>query len=179
MFHLMKKAVRKALNSIGLDIVRYRESPRGPILRLRSLPICLIIDVGRIQGGLPRWYRIFSPHAHIYSFEPLPAPLEELERWATRRNGQVTVLNVALGEHEGCVEMFGHLDHSVSFSLLETTGLTEELYPLTKRQATTMVRLTTLDRAMADMSLAPNVLIKLRCPVDHSQLRGFNGIATA
>ena len=67
-----------------------------------------------------------------------------------------------MGDKVGDVEMFSHLEHSPS-SLLRSTGVCERLYPFTSKQTSISVKLTTLDKVMANFSecVIPNVLIKL------------------
>jgi len=163
MIRLLKRLIRKTFNLIGLDIIRISKSPTHSLLGLRNLPIRTIIDVGANKGQFARMISNVFPEAHIYSFEPLPEPFKQLKEWADQQNGRATVFNVALGDREGEVKMFSHLDHSPSSSFLKTTEICETFYPFTKKQANTIAKLTTLDKAIADISKppTPDILIKL------------------
>jgi FkbM family methyltransferase len=161
---VIKRLVRRALNYVGLDIVRTSKKPEYTLLGLHCLPVRSVVDVGANTGQFAqRIIRLF-PEAHVYCFEPLPGPFDELKQWADQhQGGKVTVFNVALGNREGTVEMFEHLDHSPSSSLLRSTSLCERLYPFVHEQVPIPVGLRTLDSFLADMSISllPDILIKL------------------
>lgn len=147
----------KILKILKDSIVRRRK-----LLGLRTLPIDTIIDIGANEGQFAKSISKVFPKANIYCFEPLPYPFKKLSKWAENHKG-CKVFNYALGDREGNVELFYHLDHSPSSSLLKSTKVCEKLYPLTKKQTSISVKLTTLDKAMADISepLIPDVLIKI------------------
>ena len=160
---VIKSLVKKSFNTIGLDIARISNRPEHTLLGLRHLPIRSIIDVGANTGQFARNIATVFPEAYIYSFEPLLQPFDLIKQWARKQQGKITVFNVALGDHEGTVEMFSHLEHSPSSSLLKSTDVCERLYPFTKKQTLVSVALRTLDRFLTDMSitLVPDILIKL------------------
>ena len=143
----IKLAVRRSANALGL----------------RSMGIRTVIDVGANTGQFARYIRSVLPEAKVICFEPLPGPFEDLKTWAMDHKGGVTALNIALGENEGVVEMFQHTDHSPSSSLLHSTPVSHSYYPFTEREAPVTVRLSSLDKALAESGIAidPEVLIKL------------------
>lgn len=159
---MLKKLIKKTFNHLGFDIIRLPKSPQATLLGLRSRPIRTVIDVGANQGQFARYIREIFPQAHLYCFEPLPEPYQKLKAWAERQKA-VTAFNVALGERETETEMFLHVDHSPSSSLLATTDLTTQLYPQTKRQEKVPVQLTTLDNLFHKLFPPPaeEILIKL------------------
>ena len=164
MVKITKKLVKKTFNLIGLDVVRISKNPRWSLLGLRKLPIRTIVDVGANTGQFARYISDLLPEANILSFEPLAGPFKELQRWGqNKQDGRVTAFNLALGEEEGEVEIFGHEDHSPSSSFLKTTDVCETLYPFTKKQVARKVQLTTLDKIIGSLSrpLVPDILIKL------------------
>lgn len=163
MIYLFKQLIRKSFNQIGLDIVRISKSPKHTFLGLRNLPIRSIIDVGANKGQFAKTISRVFPEANIYCFEPLPTPFRELSKWAERQNERVSVFNIAIGDRIGTVEMFNHLNHNPSSSLLKSTKICEGLYPLTKKQIPISVKLTTLDEVMCKLSraVAPDILIKI------------------
>ncbi|MCL0076735.1 FkbM family methyltransferase [Dehalococcoidia bacterium] len=163
MTKFLKKVVKKAFNSLGLDIAILSKSPAHSLLGLRNLPIKTIIDVGANTGQFARTISKVYPKMDIYCFEPLPDPFKGLSKWAESQNGRVKVFNMALGDSEGTAEMLSHLEHSPSSSLLRTTGICEELYPFTKKQTSISVQLTTLDNWVKSLphALTPEILIKL------------------
>jgi FkbM family methyltransferase len=160
---LLKQLTKKVFNLMGVDIIRLPKSPRYSLLGLRHLPIRSIIDVGANTGQFAREIITVFPQAHIYCFEPLTEPYEELRKWAEKQDGRVTVFNVALGDKVGNVEMLKHLDHSPSSSFLKTTDLSHLLYPHTQRQSPVLTQMTTLDEWIKTLpnSLTPEILIKL------------------
>ncbi len=163
MIRFLKRVIRKTFNLIGLDIVKMSKSPRHTLLGLRNLPIRTIIDVGANTGQFATMISEIFPDAYIYSFEPLPEPFEELKKWAIQQNEKVKAFNLALGDTEGEIEMFSHIEYSPSSSFLKTTNVCEELYPFTQKQIPVPVKLTTLDNWVKSLSipLAPEILIKL------------------
>jgi len=150
-------------NSVGLDILRLSKTPKHSLLGLRDLPVKTIIDVGANKGQFAREIYRFFPDATLYCFEPLSDPFKQLSEWANQQNGRVKVLNMALGNDEGAVEMMEHMDHNTSSSLLQTTDVCKEVYPFTERQSPVSVGLTTLDLAVANLSepIIPDIIIKL------------------
>jgi FkbM family methyltransferase len=160
---LLQQLTKKVFNLMGVDIIRLPKSPRYSLLGLRHLPIRSIIDVEANTGQFAREIITVFPQAHIYCFEPLTEPYEELRKWAEKQDGRVTVFNVALGDKVGNVEMLKHLEHSPSSSFLKTTDLCHSLFPHTQRQSSVLTRMTTLDEWLKTLpnSLTPEILIKL------------------
>jgi FkbM family methyltransferase len=130
------------------------------LLGLRGLPIRTVLDVGANTGQYARWVRRVHPAARVICFEPLPGPYEALSAWAASQGGAVTAVNVAVGETAGEVEMFHHVDHDQSSSLLATADLRHA--PQARRQERITVRRVTLDDAVAALPhpLEPDVLVK-------------------
>ncbi|HSW36366.1 MAG TPA: FkbM family methyltransferase [Candidatus Limnocylindrales bacterium] len=159
---IVNRLIKKTLNQIGLDVIRLSKIPTHTFLGLRHLPIKTVIDVGANEGQFAKMISNIFPKAHIYCFEPIPVAYAKLNKWAEQRGG-VTIFNVALGESEGEADMLIHPAHSPSSSLLETTEICETIYPFTKQQVKTKVKLTTLDKALFQHvnSLAPDILVKL------------------
>ena len=147
-------------NLFGLDVIRIS---KHSLLGLKALPIRTIIDVGANTGQFGRFISKFFPDAHMYCFEPLPDAFKELIRWAETQNGRVKAFNLAIGEKEGDTEIFSHLEHSPSSSLLKSTDICGTFYPFTKKQTLISVKLTTLDKAVANSVeyLVPDILVKL------------------
>lgn len=159
----MKKLVRKALNSVGFDVVRSTNNPAVTLLGLIKLPIHTVIDVGANTGQFARKIKEFYPDASIYCFEPLPGPFKTLNEWTETQKGKVKAFNMAVGDKQDEVEMFLHEDHTPSSSLLATTKYSEDYYPFVKEQKRVCVEQTTLDDVLRDIQceLSPEILIKL------------------
>lgn len=161
---IIKKLIVKAVHSMGFDIVRMQNDPENNLLGLNAYPIRTVIDVGANRGQFAKRILKTFPDAKIYCFEPLPEAFYELEGWAKREMpNQIRAFNLAIGEKEGEVKMFHHLEHNDSSSLLETTELYENYYPITKNKKQVSVKLTTLDSAIRNMDEAPEseILIKV------------------
>lgn len=158
---IIKQLIKRAFNNIGFDIVRMQKNPKYTLLGLRHLPIRSIIDVGANKGQFARIISNVFPDANIYCFEPLPDPFKELSKWA--KNKKVTAFNFALGEKEGILEMFSHIEHSPSSSFLKTTKICENFYPFVRKQNSIPTKITTLDNWIKSLSmpLIPEILIKL------------------
>jgi FkbM family methyltransferase len=125
-----------------------------------------VLDVGANAGQFARYVTALLPQARVFCFEPLPGPFEQLRNWADSHgmNGsRVIAINAALGDSEGEVEIFHHVEHTPSSSLLRSTSLTGGLYPQTRKQRTEIVSLRTLDKMVEDSSiqLVPDILIKM------------------
>ncbi len=165
MIKILKTGIKKVVNAIGLDIVRISNSPYYSLLGLKNLPnFRRVIDVGANKGQFASHISKFFPEAIIYSFEPIPVMYQELKNLAeTCMKGRLFVFNLAIGEQVGTIDMFFHTTHSPSSSFLKTTNLCEDLYPFTKEQKTSKVKITTLDCWVEDskISLEPEILIKL------------------
>lgn len=154
--HLLKRA----LGRLGLDLRRLKNNPAHTLLGLRDRPIGTILDVGANTGQFARQMLGVFPAATIVSFEPLPTAFAELQRQAAQHTPRWQAVNVALGDSTGHAEMFFHVDHSASSSLLPGT---EALAPLVSHVDRVRVPLTTLDRWMADSrpAIAGEMLLKL------------------
>lgn len=165
MHRLIKKIKRgkKVFNLIGLDIVKIAKNPKSSFLGLKELPIKTVVDVGANRGQFARIAANIFPKAHIYSFEPIPEAYKDLNEWAKQaKERRVTAYNLALGDYEGTLEMFEHVEHNTSSSFLKTTKLSDGLYPFTQKQASVPVKLTTLDKWLKSLPTPPpkELLIK-------------------
>ncbi|HAP41208.1 MAG TPA: FkbM family methyltransferase [Nitrospira sp.] len=158
----VKQIIKSVLNSLGLDVRRQKFNPDHTLLGLRKLPIKTIIDVGANTGQFAKNISRLFPDAELICFEPLPVPFRELETWA-RRKRRVHALNVAIGEAEMEMDMFYHVDHSTSSSLLASTDLNQRLFPFIQQQVKVPIRVTTLDTALNPLQvpIVPDILIKL------------------
>jgi len=161
--NLHKLLIKKVFNILGFDIMRLNKSPRYTLIGLKQLPIRTIIDVGANEGQFAKQILKVFPNATVYSFEPLPEVFKKLEKWAKTTNGKVKCFNLALGKEEKEIEMFYHVEHSPSSSILKTTKISEKLYPFTKSQNLIKVRMDTLDNTIQKfrIDLIPEILIKL------------------
>ncbi len=161
---IFKKIIRKSFNLFGYDVIRIEKNPQKTLLGLKNIPIKTILDIGANEGQFAEFILSFFPEANLYCFEPLSEPLKKLKLWAEKKeNNKINIYNVALGEKEGGVEMFFHVGHSPSSSILKTTELNEKIYPFVKPQKIVKVKMTTLDQWLNDLPapLTSEILIKL------------------
>ncbi len=158
-----RKLVNQTLSGVGLELHRIRPDPRDLFLGLRKLPVRTIFDIGANVGQFARTISAAFPEARVHSFEPQPGPYAELAKWASTQGGRVDAHRLALGDHEGTIEMNVHVDFSPSSSILKTTELEHSLWPQTRRQSQVSVPLTTLDAFVAreGIALEPEVIVKL------------------
>lgn len=154
------KALRSSLAALDIDVRHRSHLPEATLAGLSRLPIRTVLDVGANTGQFAKIAAGNFPQARIHAFEPLPGPFAVLQRSVS---ANLVAYNIALGEAEGEAEMHSHLDHSASSSLLPATATTHEMYPLTQRAEMVKVRVTTLDRAVAELGieLRADVLVKL------------------
>src|SRR5262245_31567665 len=116
----VKRAVKRALGVMGLDLVRVKPDEKLKLLGLRD--VRTILDVGANAGQFAALARKVFPDAAIHCFEPQPDAFRALEAWCARDGGgRAKAYNVALGEREGTVEMWAGLDWDLSSSLLKST----------------------------------------------------------
>ncbi len=128
---------------------------------LELLPIETILDVGANEGQSSKVYRKIFPDAQIYAFEPLSAPFAKLDTWAKTQGGKVITTQSAIGNVDGSQEMVQHVDFSPASSLLETTSLETEMYPISERQESVSVSVRTLDSFFEDTPLIEPIFLKI------------------
>lgn len=68
-----------------------------------------------------------------------------------------------MGDNEGTLEMYNHVEHNLTLSFLKTTKICESLYPFTKKQISIPIKMMTLDKWTKSLSnpFSPEILIKL------------------
>lgn len=160
---IVKKAIKNAVRSFGYDIVRQNNRPSVTLLGLREFKFQTIIDVGANIGQFAKNILSFFPCATLYCFEPLAGPFNALSKWSKTQKGTIVLFNMAVGQDQGEVEFILHENHTPSSSLLNTTKLSEQLYPFTKEQKRIRVEQTTLDEMHKEgrVELLPEILIKV------------------
>jgi len=160
MLPIFRALVKKPLNLIGLDLVRYREHySLGGYAYLSSLAIETVIDVGAHSGEFCQMITKVLPSSSIFCFEPLR---EEFRQLAYRMRGRprFNAFNYALGDRNGTVEMYRN-EYSQSSSLLPMAALHKRAFPYTERETTETVELRRLDDVLAGTDLAPEILVKV------------------
>jgi hypothetical protein len=68
---IVKRAIKKPLNALGLDLVRFEpvESPPREFIWISSLGINTVIDIGANIGQFAMKIHGVVPNASIFSFE--------------------------------------------------------------------------------------------------------------
>ncbi len=118
-----------------------------------------VLDIGANTGQFASRMRTVLPEARIYSFEPLADCYAKLqERFAG--DDRFTGYNCALGEAEGSA-VIHRSAHSPSSSLLPMAELHRTQYPHTAETRDETITVRTLDGLAGELSLEPNVLIKV------------------
>lgn len=159
----MRNIVKNLAHSIGFDIRKQQYNPEFSLLGLRTQPIRTVLDVGANTGQFARGISELFPQATIVSFEPLPDAFEQLRNWAATRAPKAHAIQVALGDSDGTVQMYRHVEHTVSSSLLSTTDENGQLYPMTRAQEMIEVRMRRLDSLQQEFEpfVRDDLLIKL------------------
>jgi FkbM family methyltransferase len=175
-----QRIVKKIFARFGMKVVRLSKSPMETLLGLKSIPIGSFIDIGANEGSFSQLMVDFFPQASIYCFEPLPEVFEKLRLWAEQyKNKQIVLFNVALGDKKETVDMFHHIKHNSSSSLLASTDHCKTIYPFTDQQVRVPVPVDTLDYIMRDESiiLPTEILIKMDVQgYEDRVIRGGQGI---
>lgn len=112
-------------------------------LWLHELNISSVLDIGANKGQFALTARMLLPHAHIYSFEPLPDCFREIKnRFKSSEN--FTAFNVGLGDCSGELE-FEQNNFSPSSSFLKVSKRHQELFPFTQITKPVTVKIERLD----------------------------------
>ena len=157
---MFRTLVKKPLNLIGIDLVRYR--PRyevGPYAFLQTLGIKTVIDVGAHSGEFAEMIRGILPEAQIISFEPLKEEFSKLER-RMRSFGNFKAFNLALGEENGQATIH-RSDYAQSSSLLPMASLHKEAFPESAGHKEETIEIASLDNALRECKLDLEILLKI------------------
>jgi FkbM family methyltransferase len=159
----MRNLVKNLAHGIGFDIRKQQYNPEYSLLGLRTQPFGTVLDVGANTGQFARRAAELFPEASIVSFEPLPDAFEKLQRWALKHAPRTHAIQVALGDSDGVVQMYRHVEHTVSSSLLSSTDENGRLYPVTRAQQKVGVKVRRLDSLAAEFApwVRDEVLVKL------------------
>jgi FkbM family methyltransferase len=160
MLPIIRTIVKKPLNLLGLDLVRYH--PRysiGPYAYISSLKINTVIDVGAHTGEFAKMITGILPDAAVISFEPLKEEFLQLES-QLRDIPRARAFNLALGDQSGIVDMHRSA-YSQSSSLRSMTKLHKEAFPESAGEVMERVEVRRLDEIAAKLSLEPEILIKI------------------
>lgn len=133
------------------------------LLGVSHLDIQTIIDIGANKGQFAQKMCRQFPQAQIFAFEPLPLPYQILQQWGDRQHSSIHTYNLALGDRVDKLEINSHVLFTASSSLLPTTELCEDLYPMVREQEKIIVHQSTLDGEMEPWQnqLVQELLVKI------------------
>ncbi len=157
---IMRTIVKRPLNFIGLDLVRY--NPRysmGEYAYVATLKMKTVIDVGAHTGEFARMIRQMLPEASIISFEPMKLEFQKLQHEMSSVDN-FKAFNYAIGDRQGELEIH-RSEYAQSSSLLPMTTLHKEAFPESAGQTTETVAVRRLDDAVSDLELNPEIAIKI------------------
>ena len=160
MRQFLRTIVKRPLNLLGLDLVRY--NPRyslGEYAYVASLDITTVIDVGAHTGEFARMIKTILPRAAIFSFEPLKAEFASLQQQMKDGAGFVA-FNCALGDRDETVEIF-RSSYAQSSSLRQMTQLHKDAFPVSAGHTVERVAVKRLDDVLRDFELQREILIKI------------------
>jgi FkbM family methyltransferase len=154
-----EQTARQLLNNIGLDLRRYRPE-RSESGRLATMlahhDVDLVFDVGANTGQFARSLRRAGYPGRIVSFEPLSLAHHKLVKASTRDPSWTIAPRMAIGDHEGKMEI--HISgNSVSSSLLKMLDAHSAAAPESSYVNQESVTITRLDRIAADYTSAGSV----------------------
>lgn len=146
----MVKLIRKAVRSLGFDVVRYPPKPpgwKGDYLKLLSnYNIDLIFDIGANTGQYAEETFGLGYTGKIVSFEPMSKEHAQLVSKAGANPHWTIAPRMAIGDEDGEIEI-NISENSVSSSILPLTEYTMETSPLTRyvgKEKTAIARLDTI-----------------------------------
>lgn len=92
----MKQLVKKILNKLGYELIKYRPNLNDSLKHLINKENAIIFDIGANKGqSIKRFKKIFI-NPSIYSFEPIKECFDEL---ILNFGNDVKIFNLALGEN--------------------------------------------------------------------------------
>jgi FkbM family methyltransferase len=160
MRQILRTIVKKPLNRLGLDLVRY--NPRyslGEYAYVASLDIKTVIDVGAHTGEFARMIKTILPEAAIFSFEPLKKEFQSLQQQMQNGAGFMA-FNCAAGDRNETVEIH-RSSYAQSSSLLPMAQLHKEAFPVSAGQSVETVEVKRLDDVLRAHELMREILIKI------------------
>jgi FkbM family methyltransferase len=120
-------------------------------------PEALILDVGANTGQFAAVVRAEAPRAVIHSFEPHPVAFAELAAHA--KGLRITAEHMALGDHDGEIEIFDYADETGSQHASVYRAVIEGVHR--RPAAGVMVRCARLDTLARERGIARIGLLKI------------------
>lgn len=174
----IEKLIRRAANGLGIDLSRYRPKATSTGRLCQMLVrhhVDLVIDVGANIGQFAQSLRQFGYAGPIVSFEPLEAAHAELRRKSKRDNVWEIAAPLALGDHDGEVEI--HVaGNSVSSSVLDMLDAHASAAPGSAYTGSQRTPLRKLDTVITEY-LKPNTTPFLKIDTQGYEDRILDGAA--
>ncbi len=164
---MLKKLIKPAINSLGIDIVKYPLSPLGRKLRdfLREERINLVVDVGACDGGFCRMLRSECEYCGpIASIEPCYTSFEAVKR-KMAADQKWRGIQVALSDSDGEGVLHTFEENSDWNSLHQVKKLSADAYALQlDKQRSEQIILRKFDTLWDDITRgiqSPRVFLKM------------------
>jgi FkbM family methyltransferase len=166
---IAKIIVKKPLNAVGLDLVRFqpvgsppfvfRPSEAQKFIWISSLGINTVIDIGAHIGEFATKIHTIVPDASIFSFEPLQEAFRQL--LANMASvPKFRAFRYALGD-SNTTKVMHRNEFGPSSSLLPMTDIHKKAFPFTVHETRETVEVRRLDDVAGDLCLQDNILIKI------------------
>ena len=143
----MKHILRKAVNTIGYDIVRY-QAEQSRFYRIQRLLISheidLVLDVGANVGQYARFIRQTGYSGRIVSFEPLSSAYRQLQKNKDSDSLWSIAPQAAIGDVEGKIKL-NIAKNSFSSSVLDMLDAHIEAAPASSYIGSEIVSMNRLD----------------------------------
>ena len=140
---------------LGLKNLADYVEQRQKLLGLTNLDVRTVVDIGANKGRAARRFRRLFPAARVYCVEPIPRLCRRLEQWAETQGEAVRVFELALAGAPAEQPLYVHRQSDILSTLAAPAPGEAALYePIP-------VRVETLDRLAGELSLEPDVLVKL------------------
>jgi FkbM family methyltransferase len=123
------------------------------------MPVRTVLDIGANTGQFAHIARQLFPTSQIYSFEPLEDCFREMQL-AFGGDPRWRGYQCALGTEEGEI-LFHRSTSSPSSSVLAMADLHKDAFPQSAGGRAETVQIRRLDDVLADVKLAPDILLKL------------------
>jgi len=147
------------LSDYGLFCEIFIDSPYSPE---KYEDVSTIFDLGANVGVSALYFRLLYPHAHIHSFEPDPANVEQLKQNA-KYLGDITIHENAVGGENG----------EISFYVDPHRGSSSSTQKLRDRQQEIKVETKTLDSLLEELALDKIDILKF--DIEGSEEKVFTG----
>ncbi len=165
----MRMFIRKMLQKVGYDIVKYHqtyvvghfdeENLQGEYPWLKDFKFKTILDIGANEGQFADKMHSLFPNTMIYSFEPIPEAFARLDKNFAEIK-QIKGINLALGDAAGEIS-FNKNESSASSSFLDMAETHMESFDFAVKTVPIKVKVDTLDNVMSKENFELPMLIKI------------------